>query len=96
MNIQPAPWRVKVQPVNGVPIPDPLAEATGEAKKPRRNTLKCGIVLEIGPGMFENDDDETRWGFLQAGTTIWYKEGEPIGEHVFVGVDADNIIAYGE
>lgn len=92
--IHPGPFRIKIQPSQ--------LEAGEEQKQSglivQRQTsgtkLKRGVIVDVGPGVIEDDDDKDRWPFVRTGSVIYYRGGYDLGDHVYLDVSHETIIAY--
>lgn len=95
--IRPGAFRVKIQP-SPVDTDDPREPGEGPpqfgSRKPRGTQPDRGVVIEVGPGVVEDSEDEDRWGFLREGAVVYYKGGFVLDGYVYCEVTHDTIVAY--
>lgn len=92
-DIRPGAFRVKIQP-SPVDVEESETPGFAGARKVRGTTPDRGIVIEVGPGVVEDSEDEDRWGFIREGAVVYYKGGFVLDGYVYCEVNHDTIIAY--
>lgn len=92
--IRPAAFRVKIQPAPLDEAERSESDGLPRGKKLRGTTPDRGIIVDVGPGVIEDSDDQDRWDFVREGTVVYYKGGFILDGHVFIQVSENTIIAH--
>lgn len=89
--VRPAAFRLKIEP-----LPQEEPSEPKPTHKARGTSPDRGVIVDVGPGVIEDDNDRSRWDFIREGAVVYYKGGEVINGYVYIEVSQDTIIGHEE